>query len=415
MIKKYIKTGTAFLITFLLLAFLALLTKKIYLKPPFFSVKNEKFLGYSKIFKELQKRGFNLKIEPSNLENIKFFGEKTLWIIFCPQKKYSSKEREEIKKFVERGGIVILASRERPQSLLPQEFEIKVLPHALVEYKNFTKRQDLPILPAKLEKKEYFLLYKFPSPVKAYPKNTKIISKSSFLSFADLDDNGKITPKDERGPFVLALKTKFKKGYFIFFGDCALFSNDLIEKKDNLNFFLSLISSLNPQLIVFDETHNKNISFTKETEFLISLEKVFKNYKFWLFLVFLILALFLLPKFFFKEKKKKKKPIEKIPTQYLTLAQRILKKCGNNMYTRRWIILMNYQRLKKKILEKLGTEKEIEKDVLLSKLKLSEKEKKQLEKLIDIGERLKRGEKIAFSYSQMIEIIKSIEKILQIL
>ncbi len=413
MIKKYIKTGLALLITFLLLAFLALLTKKIYLKPPSFSIKNEEFLGYSKIFKELQEKGFNLKIEASDLENIKFFGEKTLWIIFCPQKKYSLKERQEIKKFVERGGIVIFGSRERPQSLLPQEFEIKVLPHALVEYKNFTKRQDLPILPAKLGKKEYYLLYKFPSPVKAYPKNAKIISQSSILSFVDLDDNGKITPRDERGPFPLALKTKFKKGYFIFFGDCALFSNDLIGKKDNLKFFLSLISSLNPQLIVFDETHNKNISFTKETEFLISLEKVFKNYKFWLFLAFLILAVFFSSKVFLKEKKKK--PIEKIPTQYLILAQRILKKCGNNMYTRRWIILMNYQRLKKKILEKLGSEKEIEKDVLLSKLKLNEKEKKQLEKLIDIGERLKRGEKIAFTWSQMVEIIESIEKILQIL
>ncbi len=392
---------------------LVLIANKVYLTPPSFSVENNFYLGYSEFYNSLKGAGYIVKIEPANFNNIAYFGRGVLWIIFSPTENYSLKEKEEIKKFVSRGGIVLFASRK--PSAVAEDFGIKVLDSPLVDYNSYHKRQDLPILPASVDGKTfYYLVYKFPSVIKEFPSQAKIISKSSSVSFVDVDNNGKITTKDLHGPFPVIVKVSQQKGFFILSTDPAIFSNDLIGRKDNLKFALKLISSLNPQLIIFDESHSGFSNLSNAAEFLILISKFVKDQGVFVLITLLGIFFFGMRKFLNSREKKKKFPeIEKRPTEYSTLAKRILAKYGDNFYTRQWIVLMNYREFRRKISLKLGIDekKEFNKKVVFSHLNLSGEEKNILESLIDLGEKLEKGDKLNISSRQMLEIIKHLKKI----
>lgn len=392
-----------------------LLGAKIYDKPPASSVYNEDYNGFSRVYRILDEKGYSMKVEAVDAGNVSYLGSGALWVIFSPVDKYSDKEKGKLKDFVARGGKLLIADRFDSGRELAGTFGIVVFNHELVDYASFNKRQDLPVLPAALDgKTTYSLVYKFPSAIENYPKETEILSKSSRISFIDADGNGKITIKDHGGPFPVAVKVKYEKGEVVFFSDPNVFSNDLIGRRDNSEFARDLIFSMHPQLIVFDESHGKGALLTQNSKLFVFVSDSIKNYKPVLAIILLVIVFFILWKVFVLPKKKKKETkLNSMPTEYSLTAQKIMVNSGNSVYVRRWIVLTGYNKIRKNILAKMRSAdgKNITKEGLLINSGLSGKEKDNLASVIDIGMSLERGENIDISYGRMQGLIADIERL----
>lgn len=413
--KTIYKTLSSIIIAIFFFSFLSLFSEKIYEKEPALSVFNSGQNGHLKVYETLREQGYMLKVEANDLNNIAYLGSGALWVIFPQKVKYSKEDAEKIEDFVSRGGMLLIADRFGSAKNISSEFGISTFSHALVEYDSYKRRQDLPILPATIfgNDKVYSLAFKFPTAVNSFPQEAEIISKSSRISFIDADDNGKITAVDPAGPFPVAIKLKHKSGNVIYFSDYSAFTNDLIERKDNKMFFQELMASLDPDIIVFDESHSEDKILTKNINFFIFVLNSIKDYKIYIILFIFITALILTLRFFLKFKKKNRNnKYSASPTEYSDVARRILSNCGNNIYTRRWVILTGYNKIKKNILSKARRpEMNITKKYLLESSGLSGKEKNNLASLIDLGMSLERGDKKDISYGFMQETIREIEKI----
>lgn len=416
--KVIYKIGVSIFSAIVFFSFFSLLSKKIYEKPAESSVYSAEQNGYAKIYSLLENQGYNLKVEAVDSNNIGYFGSGALWIIFPAEEKYSQEEIGRIKNFVNRGGNVFIADRFGSGKDIARNFDIAVFGRVLVEYDSYAKRQDLPILPATIDNnKIYFLAFKFPSAISNYPPESEIISKSSRVSFIDFDGDGKITVKDQAGPFPVAIKTRRKEGYLTYFSDSSAFTNDLAGRKDNEEFFKDYVASLKPNIIVFDESHNQNMALTKNTKFFVFIFDLIKDYKTYVILFVFIIALLLADYFLLRPRKKKKDQKHGArPTEYSNIAKRILANYGNNAYTRRWVVFMAYSKIKKNILAKtMASEKNITRNFLLEASGLAGKEKSGLASLIDLGLLLERGDKKDISYAYMEKIIKEAGRIDDIL
>jgi len=416
--KVIYKIGLSIFSVIVFLSFFSLLGEKIYDKPSLQSVYSEDQDGYSKAYSSLEGQGYSLKVEAVNSGNIGYFGSGALWIIFPAEQKYSQEEIGRIKDFVDRGGNVFIADRFGSGKEIAGNFGIAVFANVLVEYDSYAKRQDLPILPATIDNNRiYSIAFKFPSAISNYPPDSEIISKSSRISFIDSDGDGKITAKDQGGPFPVAIKTRQKEGSLTYFSDSSAFTNDLIARKDNEEFFKDYVASLKPNIIVFDESHDKNTALTKNTKFFVFISDSIKDYKIYIILFIFIIIFLLLDYFLLRPRKKKEEPKHSvIPTDYSNTAKRILDNCGNNAYTRRWVVLMAYNKVKENILAKTrAPKKNITKDFLLEASGLGGKEKNSLAFLIDLGLSLERGDKKDISYLEMNEVIQEAERINNIL
>lgn len=413
--KIIYKTILSALGAILFLSVLSLFSEKIYVHQSPLSVYNTDYLGYSKFYEMLGQEGYNIKIEADNFDNINYLGKGFLWVIISPANKYSEKEKKDIADFVSRGGTVLAADRFENGNEIAKIFGITVFNHVLVEYDSFQRRQDFPILEATLNGRgNYSLAYKFPSAIEEYPPETEIVSKSSRISFVDMDDNGKITIKDQRGPFPVAVKVKHDKGDTVFLSDPNVFSNDLIGRKDNLKFSRDLFASFAPSLVVFDESHANESSFTKNYELMVLAEKNLKGIKIFLAAAALIIILYLLWKMIVAPRKVKKETVlgEK-PTEYSIVVKNILSNCGNNIYTRKWAVLTGYNKIKKNILAKnrIGDKKNITKEDLLKYSGLAGKEKDYLAEIIDLGMAIEKGSKIDINMNQMMDLLAKIEEV----
>lgn len=418
--KTTYKILLSIFLAILFLSFLSLFADKIYEKESTHSVYNAGQDGHRKVYELLQKEGYNMKIEASDSKNIAYAGSGALWVIFPQETKYSKDEMEKIKDFVSRGGMLFIADRFGGARDAAKEFGIGIFNHTLVEYDSYAKRQDLPVLPAALGGgKIYSLAFKFPSAISAYPDGSEIISKSSRVSFIDSDDNGKITVKDQAGPFPVAVKVKVKDGFVVYFSDSSAFTNDLISRKDNEEFFKDFAFSLNPNIIIFDESHNENKILAKNINFFILVSDLLKNNKVYIVLFFLVAALFLIRQIVLKIKGKDKNLNSKYsvrPTEYSNVAKKILSNCGNNNYTRRWVVLTGYNKIKENIFAKTGQfVKNASKEYLLDKSGLNGSERNNLAVVIDLGMSLERGGKEDMGLNRMQEIIQEIERINKLL
>lgn len=413
--KLVFKTIVSLVALILFLSIISLVGVKIYDKPSSSSVYNADYNGFSDIYEMLRREGYNMKIEASDSGNVSYLGTGTLWVIFSPTNKYTEKEKEKLKDFVSRGGYLLVADRFDGGRELAGVFDITLFGHALVDYSSYVKRQDLPVLPAALDSQTtYALVYKFPAAIDNYPENTRIISKSSRISFIDTDDNGKITSKDYGGSFPVAVETKYEKGTIVFFSDPNVFSNDLIGRKDNLKFARDLVFSLNPQLIVFDESHGQGAELTQNTKLLVLVGDMLKNYKMILAITLIVAVLFLLWKILILPRRNKEEHVASYrPTEYSQVVQRILANSGNNVYIRRWIILTAYNKLKKNILAKTrtGSGKDVTKEELVINSGLNGREKDNLASTIELGMSLERGGKASISSEYMKEAIAEMERL----
>ncbi len=415
--KIVYKTALSIFLAILFLSFLFLFREGIYEKESARSIYDTGQNGYSEVYNLLREKGHSIKIEANNSNNIAYLGPGALWVIFPQEVKYSKEEIEKIKNFVSRGGMLFIADRFGNAGDVAKEFGISVFNHTIVEYDSYEKRQDLPILPAAIpgNDKIYSLAFKFPTAIDSFPIDAEIVSKSSRISFIDSDDNGKITTKDQAGPFPVAVKIKYKEGLVAYFSDSSAFTNDLIARKDNAEFFQDMIRSLNPDIIVFDESHNENKTLTKNFNFFIFILDLLKNGKTYMALFVLIAAFFLLRHVLLKTRKKdSNKDAEFIlkPTEYSSVAKRIMSNCGNNIYTRKWVIFMGYNKIKENILSKARMPaKNISKEYLLENSGLEGEEKNNLALLIDLGMSLERGDRKDISYSFMRGKIREMERI----
>lgn len=409
------KTIISLLILILFLSAISLFKTNIYDKVSQSSVYSTDYVGYSRAYRLLDEKGYSLKIEASDSTNISYLGSRALWAVFSPAERYSDREKERLKEFVERGGLLMIADRFDSGRELAGIFGISVSSHELVDYASFNKRQDLPVLPAALNSSTtYSLVYKFPSAVENYPKETKILSKSSRISFIDSDDNGKITSKDYSGPFPVAVVSKYEKGQVIFFSDPNVFSNDLIGRKDNSEFLLALVAFLNPSIIIFDESHAKDSILAPNSKFFVLAAEIIKDFKPAAAIILLVIISFLAWKYLILPGRRKKEvAFNSKPTDYLLTAQKIIANSGNDVYVRRWVVLMGYSRIKKNILAKMQAvaRKDISKEELLANSGFSGKNRDDLSAIIDLGMSLERGESVNIDYRNMKRLVEDIQRL----
>lgn len=418
--KTVYKIILSIFLAILFLSFLFLFTDKIYEKESAHSVYSAGQNGYSKAYELLKNEVYNIKVEASDSNNIAYSGSGALWIVFPQETKYSESEIENIKDFVSRGGMLFVADRFGSARDIANEFGIRIFNHTLVEYDSYAARQDLPILPATVgSDKIYSLAFKFPSAINNYPPESEIISRSSRVSFIDSDDNGKITAKDQSGPFPVGIKAKIKDGYVVYFSDSSAFTNDLIGKKDNKEFFRDFLASLRPDIIVFDESHNQDKILTKNINFFIFILDSLKAGKFYIILFIFIFAVLFFRHILLKIKKWDKNGDNKYsvrPTEYSSVAKKILSNCDNNNYTRRWVVLTGYNKIKENIFAKTGQSvKNASKEYLLDKSGLNGLERNNLAALLDLGMSLECGGKEDIGLNRMQKIIQEIERINKLL
>ncbi|MBN1390800.1 MAG: hypothetical protein JXA22_09200 [Candidatus Thermoplasmatota archaeon] len=189
---------------------------------------------------------------------------RTLFISIGPQREYTATEVHTLDKFYRRGGKLLLADDTGRINSLSGRFDITIIPGQLYD-ETFEGHPDLvKIDDIDLDLFTGFLLLNRPSSL-IFSSGQGII-RSSPASWVDRNGNGVMdnltsAQGEAPGPRYIAAITdpdpsSTEQGNVVVLSDPSIFMNDMIDRADNMDLFLSLVRFLLPDggKVVFDES-----------------------------------------------------------------------------------------------------------------------------------------------------------------
>ena len=331
-----------------LIALIVALTIKPYEAKKKFSSFNDEWNGTSLLYSYLVNHGYAAKVLYSRLENLKGFEKGSLLIIIGNSSSYSLDEIAFLKNFVANGGKLLIAD-ENPK--LAESFGIKLSRGVLVDFQNYNKRQDLPLVRYSVPRVgNGVLALKFSAGILDYPENSKVLAASSKNSWIDIDKDKRINASsDLRGRFAVAVYSNYGNGSVIVISDSDLFTNDMLFRKDNLKFFLDLLNFLSKDkkpLIIFEEFRLEAKKSFFAAKFLSFLEDIKVENLSIAFMVFI--SLFYIFDKFSKTRKEAKEEVLTKPgiSEFKALVKDVRKRLVRRYEPYNWIVIMKYRQLR---------------------------------------------------------------------
>lgn len=160
----------------------------------------------------------------------------TVWIIVGVEKEFTSSEASAVRKFVQNGGTLILASESTFCNKISRSYGINYSGYNILD-DNFDKNKIFIPSTAKISGSTYEILTNGPKGLEI-DKDVKnidfnvIASSSEYqgfgkFSFLDKNGNGEADADDALGPIEIIIEAQFEKGKFFFIGNSGIFIDDL--------------------------------------------------------------------------------------------------------------------------------------------------------------------------------------------
>lgn len=372
-----------------------------YTHPPSYSIFNEEWDGLSLLHSRTSSMGAKALLSIDDLSML--HGSGTLLII-NPISHYSATEKQMIKEYVKDGGTIIIAGTTPSSSDLASEFGVRMGNATLVDYLSFSKRQDVPLLPFTVNGTSGFLLSKFPTIIYNYPQHSKIIIASSPHSYLDLNSNMMIDSGDLKGPFAVGVSFTYDGGRVVVIGDSDIFTNDLITKAGNSLFALSL---LNSPPFFFDESHHAGEK-SYPLLLLLSFRTLIRSPSF-LSLLLPILLIILSLSFYLSFPRKREEAIpEKRLHEYRDLVWDIVRNARLRPEPYLWMVLMQYDRLRDRLLMEFDPFKKRMENRKLARLASQRYgwDEMDLRSLLDRCDDLREGRVSSISFTEANELCR---------
>ncbi len=248
------------LITLITLAALIFLVRTI---PPDgdFLAFNPRWNGIKELAQRLDAETFNYSSPPSSSTG-------KLLVIF-PYTPYSRDELATLEDFVRSGGILFLANDygygnkilEKLDS--PVRFSSHTLLDPLLCYRESYFPKLMRITPVPLTTGVNLLVLNHAAVLENVTPENKL-AESSYFSFLDTNNNGKLDAGEAQGPFTVLAAEKLSSGQLVMLSDPSLFLNSMLKLGDN-SILVQNISLSAPEGVLLDDAHlpDSNLSLAR--------------------------------------------------------------------------------------------------------------------------------------------------------
>ncbi|MBU1975743.1 MAG: hypothetical protein KKG59_05045 [Nanoarchaeota archaeon] len=215
---------------------------------------NQGWNGFSKASSSIKSANNDVR---TLLFSINSLGNENI-VIFAPKKVYTKDDSQMLLQKVQEGSTLLISDNSLKTFFLLRAFNITQGTDIVVDFEKYNRRQDLPIVSFNHYSNQGTLALRQPGYILSAPRQASILAMTSKQSYTDTNDDQMISDADTKGPFPIALRAKVGKGKVIYVADKHIFSNDMIDREQNHEFFESLLAEFSPtRPIILDETHSK--------------------------------------------------------------------------------------------------------------------------------------------------------------
>jgi hypothetical protein len=192
----------------------------------------------------------------------------SLLAIIGPSVNFTGDENSKIAKFLETGGIVLLADDFGTGNSLLEALNASALfsGKPLADLYYYSKDPDFPVItdfsPSPLTDKLTAIVLNRPSYIKLGNSSsvTKIGSSSPF-SFVDIGDRGRPFANETIDSYPVLVSAKIGRGVLLLVADPSMFINDMIVLYDNMGLFQNALR-MGDGSVIFDTAHLTNAPLT---------------------------------------------------------------------------------------------------------------------------------------------------------
>jgi hypothetical protein len=211
--------------------------------------------------------GTDLTLTQHSFSEYSLAANESTIVIIGPRTLFSSQEITYLKRFIQQGGMVLLAddfgtgnqllqginSSIRFSHELLSDFSFEKTPRFVTVFDLANETDDHPIMDNVSR-----LLLNYPTSLTVRSsKNVSLLAWSTELSWLDSNENGKQDPKERQGPFPLLAVEQYGQGTLVVFSGPSVLINSMQDKLDNQEFRQHLFSFLyaDRSTVLLDESH----------------------------------------------------------------------------------------------------------------------------------------------------------------
>jgi len=248
-----------------------------------YSVFNDEWNGTSRFYKEYiqlsktnniqvnDEQFLNTIIGDVSRSNISDF-ENSVFICIGPSNGFYDDEKEFLSRFVEEGGIILLADDFGSGNELleylgaQQRFSNQLMMDSI-----YVKSGVFPIMFKGSELSEYNLLLNYPSTISDVSEPLLL---SSDMAFLDANNNLSYDKTEIMGPFCVGAVFEYGEGQVYLLSDPSIFINNMIGHLDNEQYIFNLLEkiTLNYEKSVYiDESHLGSLQDMKNIDMIIKI------------------------------------------------------------------------------------------------------------------------------------------------
>jgi hypothetical protein len=234
------------------------------------STSVEGWTGASEFADELNRMDYDVKplLTTSSLLQEEDEPERTLFISLGPEREYTLSEVHTIKKFVDRGGRVLLADDSGNSNELASRFDVNFVQGQLYD-QNFVSNPDLVKFKVSVPFFDGFILMNKPASLTFSTGQALIASTSS--AWVDrngngINDNVTTNQGEAQGVRYLAVISEpdFSEsgsGTCLMISDPSLFMNGMINEEGNLDLAMAMVDHLLPLggKVIFDDSVHSSV------------------------------------------------------------------------------------------------------------------------------------------------------------
>jgi len=207
-----------------------------------FQQSNPYWNGLQTLFKVANATALDVTVEKVAPENSVLF-------LIGPSLNVTRARVEALKAYVSGGGTLVLMDEAGAINAVLSSLELGVsvdgrfMLDALFYHRSWKMPKVVEVKGGELTSGVESIVLNLPSilSVNAPSSNLRVLAYSSRFSFLDLNGDGKPSPEEPMGPFILAVEGAYGRGRVIVFSDSSPFLNSVIGLGDNLQLLKNIV------------------------------------------------------------------------------------------------------------------------------------------------------------------------------
>ncbi|MEM2907026.1 MAG: DUF4350 domain-containing protein [Candidatus Odinarchaeota archaeon] len=237
-----------------------------------YSIYNNNWNGLSTFKSAVEREGYQVKPIISSISSINRINNRSILLMIGPSTMYDTLSALALVDYLNEGGNVIIADDFGSSSSL-LSILTTLLPgvglfegHLLLDAGSYDKNVSLPLITS-FNSHPVFdgvdtLILNYATVIAGSALTP--LAYTSSLSWLDANANYAYDSGEHIGPFTVIASANYGNGSMILISDPSIFSNDMINRADNLRFAINLVNWAagynTSTLIIFDEGHRLDVT-----------------------------------------------------------------------------------------------------------------------------------------------------------